>query len=100
MLSAAITEVLGLGVPLRAVADDRDLLGADDRRIGVACVVNGDSHAVTYLSGTRTMSARGFGVVGMENEMSVSGAMTRASIELGQGHTTRPLQLNNAMSAE
>ena len=31
---------------------------------------------------------------------SVRGAMTRASVELGQSHTTGPLQLNNAMSAE
>ena len=32
--------------------------------------------------------------------VSVRGAMTRASVELGQSHTTGPLQLNNAMSAE
>jgi hypothetical protein len=37
-LDAGVAEVLRVGVALRAVADDGDLLGLDDREIGVGVV--------------------------------------------------------------
>ena len=37
-LDARVAQVLGVGVALRAVADDRDLLALDERQVGVGVV--------------------------------------------------------------
>ena len=47
-LDARVAEVLRVGVALRAVADDRDLLALDERQVGVV-VVEDFSHGVFLL---------------------------------------------------
>ena len=43
-VDAAIAQVLGLGVALRAVADDRDRLAFEGRHVGVFVVINCGCH--------------------------------------------------------
>ncbi len=47
-LDARVAEVLGVGVALRAVADDRDLLALDERQVGVG-VVEDLGHGGVFL---------------------------------------------------
>ena len=47
-LDAGVAEVLGVGVALRAVADDRDLLALDERQVGVG-VVEDLGHGGVFL---------------------------------------------------
>jgi hypothetical protein len=41
---AGVAQIIGMGMALRAVADDGDLLALDEREVGVFVVVNVDAH--------------------------------------------------------
>ena len=51
VLDAGIAEVLGMGVALAAIADDRHLLRLDEVEIGIPIVI--DAHVISFLFGVR-----------------------------------------------
>ena len=78
-LHAGLLQVQRVGVALRAVADDRHLAAADDRRIGVRLVVHLGCHQPAFpFHGTQPCLA----------------------IELGQRHPAGALQLHDAIAGQ
>ena len=49
VLDAAVAQIVGVGMALAAIADDRDLLALDQVHIGIAVVIN--AHVLPPLRG-------------------------------------------------